>query len=113
MSATNPSDVDRKRGALAIAGLIFGLCAPAIYVLVRLYEAARGEWVDPASILRQVHAAYTFRALMAIWFAAFVAALARRWLAEKEIDLEVLARRIARLALFVVAGCSLAAWLVP
>jgi hypothetical protein len=107
------ADNDRRRAALAIAGLVFGLCAPAFYVLQRIYEAARGEGIDPASILRQAHASYYYRALLAVWFAAFIATLVYRSSRRHDIDLDRRAHRIALLALVVVPLCSVVAWLVP
>jgi Na+/phosphate symporter len=107
------ADSSRRRAALAISGLVFGVCAPVVYVLQRLYEAARDGGVDPASILRQVHATYYYRALIAAWFAALIAALVYRAARSREADLDAHARSVARLALIALPLCAALAWLVP
>jgi hypothetical protein len=107
------SDASRRRAALALAALVFGVCVPVLYVLQRLYEASRGQWVDPASILRQVHVAYYYRALAAVWFAAFIGALVYQSSARRDVDLDARARFVARLGLLLVPLSALAAWLVP
>jgi Na+/phosphate symporter len=107
------ADKSRRRAALALAGLAFGVSAPLFYVVQRLYEAARGQAIDPASILRQAHTSFYYRALAAVWFAALIAALVYRSSRNEDADAERRARQLGLLALIVLPLCSIAAWLVP
>jgi hypothetical protein len=102
---TSATATDRAR--VSIAALWFGVTAPAIYALIRLYEVARGEAVDPALIVRQLHTAYYYRCALALWFAAFVA------VALADADPERSSRRLRLAALIAVPLAALAAWLAP
>src|SRR5262245_686807 len=100
---TTPA-TETKRARISIAALWFGVTAPTVYALLRLYEVARGEAIDPVLVIRQVHSAYYFRCALAVWFAAFVALHVFR---------APLSLSLTRAAAILVPLATLVAWLAP
>lgn len=70
------AEPERRRGALAFGGLVFGLAAPITYFTQRLLEHARGEAGDPRLVLATLHTVYYWRVAVAVWWGGVVAALA-------------------------------------
>jgi hypothetical protein len=68
------------RERIAIAALAFGVATPVTYVLERMLEWASGENGDPRLVLRTLHTAYYWRAIVAFWWGGVVAILVYVWL---------------------------------
>jgi hypothetical protein len=76
MSTSPPNTASRT--AVALAGLVFGLTAPMAYVIERIYERLRGGKHIPTLIVAEAHAGFYWRAIIAAWWAGFVALVAAR-----------------------------------
>lgn len=70
------AEPDRRRAALALGGLVFGVAAPLTYFAERLLELARGEGGDPRLVLATLHTVYYWRVAVAVWWGGVLAALA-------------------------------------
>jgi hypothetical protein len=94
-----------KPGAprLALAGLVFAVAAPAIYVAQRVYQRARSGEVDPALILESTHVDYLWRVAVATWCAGACALVVVLWRGDE--------RRPLALAWGAVLGAALVALL--
>ena len=102
---------ERRRTAVAVAGLCFGSVASATYLLQRLYERLRGGGHDPYLILSEVRAHFYGRALVATWWAILIAFLVGRRLVISEREAQ--ARRWAVAGLVVGFVALFWAWRFP
>ncbi len=73
MAATKPEQI---RTSCALAGLIFAVAAPALYITLRLYGLARSGHVDPRLVVSARHMGFVWRCAVAGWFACVCAAIA-------------------------------------
>jgi hypothetical protein len=90
------------------------LSAPSIYVLLRLYEQARGMHSDPTLIMRALHTAYFWRAAIAAWTGGLVAVIAYVLIVRSSSDrAATLAQRLGVTALMLVPALAVAAYLRP
>jgi hypothetical protein len=67
-----------RRSAAALASLVFGATCPCVYLLERLFERLRSGAGNPGLVISEVHAAFYWRCILAVWFGGLIAALMMR-----------------------------------
>jgi len=102
-----------RRLALAHAGLVFAVAAPALYMLHRAYEHVRVGSSDPTLVLEALHTAFFWRAAIAVWAAGALAAFAFMSMRRAPERSPGAARRLALLAMVVVPLVAAGAWVLP
>jgi hypothetical protein len=105
---------DEMRGTIAVAALVFAVCAPLTYACERLYEYARGETGKAILILETVHTVYYWRAGVALWWGLFIGLFVLALLRRRPSGAAAAsARKLVWLACAVMPLVVLAAWVFP
>ena len=115
MTQTTELEIERRRGAIAAAALVFAISAPVTYAAERLYEYARGEASNPILILRTLHTVYYWRVAVAVWWGLMMALFAFLHFMRDERDPadEKRARMLAIAALILIPLFALLAFVFP
>lgn len=105
---------DELRSAIAVAALVFAVCAPITYACERLYEYARGETGKALLILETVHTVYYWRVGVALWWGLFIGLFVlARMRSRGSGQAAASARRLVWLACVGMPLVILAAWVFP